>query len=288
MRCPCVLVTGGNKGIGLAVVACLLAETDWFVYLGARDRGRGDAAAEGVVEQHPDWAERIAVLLIDPVSDGSVQRAARDLTARGAVIAGIVNNAGGLLPLAEMLNLHLYGPKRVVEAFLPLMARGGAVVNVSSGGSAVCVARSREDRRATMRRADLSWAEIDTLAQDVSRLADLPGATEAEVAERTGVEWSLGGYGFTKALLNCYTCWLQAQHPGLRIAAVNPGFVETDLTRPYLGGCAPEDMGMRPVSHGARAICAALTSVGAPRRGKYLDHDIWRDLDEVNPRDFSA
>ena len=37
-----ILVTGANKGIGLALVEAILAQhADTFVYLGARDAGRG-------------------------------------------------------------------------------------------------------------------------------------------------------------------------------------------------------------------------------------------------------
>mmetsp|Transcript_26763 Transcript_26763/g.53772 ORF Transcript_26763/g.53772 Transcript_26763/m.53772 type:complete len:240 (-) Transcript_26763:160-879(-) len=236
--------------------------------------------------QHSDWGVRLATLLIDPMSDASVEHAACELAAQGTILAGIVNNAGGFLPLPQMLNLHLYGPKRVTEALLPLLEPNAAVVNVSSGGSAVCVARSRDDRRAFMRRIDLSWEQIDAFAQEVLQEASLAESHGTDEAERTGVEWSLGGYGFTKALLNCYTCWLQAEHPSLRATAVNPGFIETDLSRPFLRGRAPEEIGMRPAVDGAKAICAALFAPS--RRGQYLDHDMWRDLDEVNPRDFSA
>jgi NAD(P)-dependent dehydrogenase (short-subunit alcohol dehydrogenase family) len=41
---PVALVTGGNKGIGRAIVAGL-AEKGFVVYLGARDAARGEEAA---------------------------------------------------------------------------------------------------------------------------------------------------------------------------------------------------------------------------------------------------
>ena len=40
-----IVVTGANKGIGLAIVEAILTEhADTFVYLGSRDEGRGRAA----------------------------------------------------------------------------------------------------------------------------------------------------------------------------------------------------------------------------------------------------
>ena len=42
-----VVVTGANKGIGWAIVTAILEEhDDTFVFLGARDPGRGRAARE--------------------------------------------------------------------------------------------------------------------------------------------------------------------------------------------------------------------------------------------------
>merc|ERR1711963_295668 len=45
-----ILVTGGNKGIGLAIVEALLQEVeDSIVLLGSRDAVRGQQAVDGVV-----------------------------------------------------------------------------------------------------------------------------------------------------------------------------------------------------------------------------------------------
>lgn len=41
---PCSQVTGGNKGIGYAIVKGLCEKYDGIVYLTARDAGRGEAA----------------------------------------------------------------------------------------------------------------------------------------------------------------------------------------------------------------------------------------------------
>ena len=50
-----ILVTGANKGIGLAIVqAILLEKDDAFVYLGARDPDRGRSARQGLVDEHPE------------------------------------------------------------------------------------------------------------------------------------------------------------------------------------------------------------------------------------------
>ena len=68
------LVTGANKGIGLAV-ASQLAELGWTVLLGARDESKGRAAAETLRAQRGD----VRYQAIDITSADSVGRAAADI-----------------------------------------------------------------------------------------------------------------------------------------------------------------------------------------------------------------
>ena len=82
-----ILVTGANRGIGRAIVQAILEKThDTFVYLGARDLNRGEAAITELKELNPAWADRISVLEVDvsstrrliaqpPLSDKKILRA---------------------------------------------------------------------------------------------------------------------------------------------------------------------------------------------------------------------
>jgi carbonyl reductase 1 len=66
-----ILVTGANKGIGLAIAAgALSARDDTEVRLGSRDRARGDAARRELVAREPSWGERVDVLTLDVADDG--------------------------------------------------------------------------------------------------------------------------------------------------------------------------------------------------------------------------
>ena len=92
-----ILVTGANKGIGFAITERILEEADdTFVFLGSRDRGRGEAAAERLQQAGAGRADRIQVVEIDVASDQSVDRAARQVrdACGGQALYGIVNNAG--------------------------------------------------------------------------------------------------------------------------------------------------------------------------------------------------
>ena len=72
-----ILVTGANKGIGLATVENLLQNhPDTFLILGSRDEKRGGEAVKLLTSTEPKWADRLMMLAIDVSSDESVTLAA--------------------------------------------------------------------------------------------------------------------------------------------------------------------------------------------------------------------
>ena len=129
-----IVVTGANKGIGLAIVRRLLKEyPDVYVYLGSRDPGRGMASIKQIASEMGTSAkERVELLEIDVTSDASVQRAVETIkTGLGGstnLLYGLVNNAGGAgggMSARQTLELNMYGVRRVTEAFLPLIQKEG-------------------------------------------------------------------------------------------------------------------------------------------------------------------
>ncbi len=77
-------ITGANKGLGYET-ARRLTEVGHTVILGARDAGRGQAAADTLGARF---------VPIDVTDDGSVQRAVADVQAHEGRIDTLVNNAG--------------------------------------------------------------------------------------------------------------------------------------------------------------------------------------------------
>ena len=124
-----IVVTGANKGIGLAIVKRLLKENpDVYVYLGSRDIERGLAAIEQIgLEIGPAAKDRVELLQIDVSSDASVQKAAESIRkSLDGSIYGVVNNAGGTsgeMSARQIIDLNTYGVRRVSEAFLPLIQK---------------------------------------------------------------------------------------------------------------------------------------------------------------------
>jgi NAD(P)-dependent dehydrogenase (short-subunit alcohol dehydrogenase family) len=122
------LVTGANRGLGLAFTRALLAGGARKVYAAARDPSA--IRLPGV--------EPVA---IDVTRDDDIAAAAR---AHGDVTllinnAGIVRGAGllaadGVAALRAELETNAFGPLATARAFAPVLARngGGAIINVLS------------------------------------------------------------------------------------------------------------------------------------------------------------
>lgn len=123
-----VLITGTNRGIGLAFAKAFLARGARRVYAGARDPSRVDLTG-------------VTPLKLDVTSAADIESAAAQ--AGDATI--VVNNAGiaafgsfladdAEQSLRRHLETNLLGVLRVSRAFAPVLARngGGALLNVAS------------------------------------------------------------------------------------------------------------------------------------------------------------
>jgi len=134
-----ILVTGANKGLGLAVVrAVLLAAPDTVVLLGCRDLARGEAAVRQL-ETELCCQDRLLALQLDVTSQESVTDAADWVSSKYFSLAGLVNNAGAtyLESARAVMEVNYFGAARVCEAFIPLLQGTGRIVNISSFGAQV-------------------------------------------------------------------------------------------------------------------------------------------------------
>jgi NAD(P)-dependent dehydrogenase (short-subunit alcohol dehydrogenase family) len=142
-----VLITGGNKGLGLEA-ARRLGELGWRIFLGSRDQDRGRAAAD----QLTAGGAKVVMVPLDVTLNESVTDALRLVREHTDRLDVLINNAGapgkGTAPAdatAEEIHCvydtNVYGPVRVTRAFLPMLlaADHPRVVMVSSGGSSFAV-----------------------------------------------------------------------------------------------------------------------------------------------------
>jgi carbonyl reductase 1 len=271
-----ILVTGANKGIGLAIVeAILLDRADTFVYLGARDPERGRAAAATLVGQHAAWKDRLEVVALDVADGASVSQAKLRVgeSLRGEKLFGLVNNAGigGNAGLAAVFETNTFGVQRVCEAFVPLIESGGRVVNVTSAAGPSFVATCSPERQRFFLDAEVTWPRLRAF---IDECLQTTGGASAFAAKGLG---DGSAYGLSKACANTYTLLLARERPGLQVNACTPGFIVTDMTRQYAEsqGKSPAELGMKTPAEGAKAPLHLLFGV-LEGNGRYYGSDARR------------
>lgn len=133
-----VLVTGGARGIGLAIAAWFLAD-GWQVALIDNDADTLMPAARALA-----LPERVLALHADVSVPEQVAQAVRAVDARFGRIDALVNNAGVAVfkrigdttfdEWRHVMGTNLDGPFLCTQAAAPVMLRGGggAVVNIAS------------------------------------------------------------------------------------------------------------------------------------------------------------
>ncbi|WP_030269627.1 SDR family oxidoreductase [Streptomyces sp. NRRL B-24484] len=147
-----VLVTGGSRGIGRALVEALYERGAAKVYATARDPR---------TVTHPE-AVPLALEVTDPASVAAAAARARDVTV-------LINNAGAAVnasfldsPVEDVrreFETNFYGPLLTARAFVPVIERngGGHLLNVHSVLSWIGLAGSYSASKAAL------WSQTNSL-----------------------------------------------------------------------------------------------------------------------------
>jgi NAD(P)-dependent dehydrogenase (short-subunit alcohol dehydrogenase family) len=183
------LITGANRGLGFEA-ARQLAAAGHQVWIGARDNSRGQQAADAIGARF---------VHLDVTDDTSVAAAVASV----GELDVLVNNAGisggrvgpseaTVDDMRKVYETNVFGPVRVLHAFIPLLERSPApvVVNVSSGVGSLGLASDPAS----------PWSQ-----------ANYPV------------------YASSKAALNMLTIRYAAAFPMMRINSVDPGYTSTDF-----------------------------------------------------------
>lgn len=138
------LVTGVGRSEGIGFAVCReLAERGMSVVLTARTVEKAALVAQPLIAAGLD----IQPYALNVAEDASVQQLAATLVASFGRLDVLINNAAAVADWSEtastadlaaahrVLDANLFGPWRVIQAFLPLLrkSRHACIVNVSSG-----------------------------------------------------------------------------------------------------------------------------------------------------------
>ncbi|WP_406328905.1 SDR family NAD(P)-dependent oxidoreductase [Streptomyces sp. NBC_00203] len=199
---PVAIITGASKGLGRALGAAL-AERGWDLVLDARTAGVLEETAVAL----SGYGTRVEALPGDVTDAG--HRA--ELVAAARKLGGVdllVNNASalGAEPLVRLEDLTLDGLRQALEvnvvAALGLIQEALPLLRAAEAGAVI----------------------------------DISSDAAAEAYET----W--GGYGASKAALDHLSAVLGEEEPGLRVWAVDPGDMGTDL----YAAAVPDDADPRP------------------------------------------
>lgn len=141
-----IVITGGSRGLGLALARQLVQE-DAKVALLARDVKELDRAAR----QLDGLGGEVLTVPCDITNETQARIAIEAVLDRFGAIDGLINNAGTIqvgpmehmakLDYEEAMNLHLWAPLRLINLAVPHMKRqgGGRIVNIASFGGLIAM-----------------------------------------------------------------------------------------------------------------------------------------------------
>jgi NAD(P)-dependent dehydrogenase (short-subunit alcohol dehydrogenase family) len=221
------LITGGSRGLGRELAAALL-DRGWLVVTDARDPGVL-ADAERDLRGRPGGAELVAI-----PGDVADEAHRAELVAAAQRLGGLdllVNNAStlGVTPMPELADYPLDALRRAYEV--------NVVAPLALAQSALPLLRASSDPR------------IINVTSDAS----------VEAYEG----W--GGYGSSKAALDQLSAVLAAEEPAVRVWAIDPGDMRTQMHQDAFPG---EDISDRPEPAEVVPRLIALIE-GATASGRY-------------------
>ena len=249
---PVAVVTGGARGIGLAVA-------QWFLAHGHRVALWDiDAGTLQQTEQTLNDAERVLAVACDVSQPDQVQAATAATVARFGRIDALVNNAGVAVfkPILQtsfedwqtVLGTNLNGPFLCTQAIAPVMCQtgGGAVVNIASisglRASTLRVAYGTS-KAALIHLTKQHATELGTVGIRVNAIA--PGPVETEMAKLVHSEAirrdyfaviPLARYGSPEEIANAvgFLCSPAASYINGQVLAVDGGFDGAGVGLPTL------------------------------------------------------
>ena len=276
------VVTGGNKGIGFAIVKGLVEKFDGVVYLTARNVERGTDA----VKELAKCGVNASFHQLD-IDDRSSAEKLRDyMKDKYGGIDVLVNNAGIAFKAAATEPMHVqakvtiqtnyFGTKQACEVLFPILKPGARVVNVSSSAGFLLNVCGDEPAASELRKklassdSTLTIEELDTLMNQFIQAAEDGTFKEKGWGGSTYVASKVGLSALSRIQQREL---LKDERVDIALNHVHPGYVDTDMT---------SHKGPLTIEEGAKSsLYCALLPPNTDVKGKYLWYDC-KIVDWVN------
>lgn len=263
--CRVAVVTGGNKGIGFAIVRALCKQFQGIVYLTARDGVRGTEAVKSLEKEglNPKFH------LLDVTDKDSIETLRDYLVKQYGGVDTFVHNAGIMqsssIPCGEQaretIKVNFTGTLHVCNIILPIMKKDGRLVNLSSQLSISALAQCSKDIQDYFKSPQLTEDQL------VKKLDEFVASAEDGEHKKHG--FSNHAYGMSKIGVNALTRLASKKSDILnRNILVNcccPGWVKTEMG----GNRAP----LTPDQGAVTPVTLALIPVGSNEpNGEFLQN----------------
>ncbi|XP_078513019.1 carbonyl reductase [NADPH] 1-like isoform X3 [Lissotriton helveticus] len=228
------VVTGANKGIGLAIVRALCKRVKGDVYLTARDPKLGEASVKKLKEEEGLTSH---FHQLDITNLQSITRLRDFLKKEYGGIDILINNAGIVFRVDDPTPFHtrakmtlrtnFFATRNVCTELLPLMKPRGRVVNVSSIISQPALAACSKDLQQKFCSDTITEDELVTLMEKFVE------DTKKGIHNQEG--WPNAEYGVSKLGVNILSMILarklnkEREADEIRIYACCPGWTQTDM-----------------------------------------------------------
>ncbi|CAF1236737.1 unnamed protein product [Adineta steineri] len=230
------IVTGGNKGIGYAIVDKLCSIFDGIIYLTARDEELGLKAVQQLQESNSDAKNKVKFHQLDITNVESIRRLADFIKKTHNGLNILINNAAiafkanDVTPFGDQAEItahtNFFGTINVCNALFPLLQDHARVVNISSRYKMLDSIKNAEIRQ--------NLIAPDATIESVSDiLSDFIKKAKQNSHEDDG--YPASAYGMSKIALTAATIIQQRifddkPHKDIVVNACCPGYINTDMT----------------------------------------------------------
>ncbi|XP_078513015.1 carbonyl reductase [NADPH] 1-like [Lissotriton helveticus] len=228
------VVTGGNKGIGLATVRTLCQQFKGDVYLTARDPKLGESSVKKL-EEEEGLTSHFHQL---DITDLQSIRTLKDFMKKEyGGIDVLINNAGIAFKVADTTPFHIqaevtlktnfFATRDVCTELLPTIKPHGRVVNVSSMSSQHALAKCSKDLQEKFRSETITEDELVALMEKF--VEDTKNGNHSQEG------WPNTAYGVSKigvtvlSMIQARKLTKERGADGIRLNACCPGWVKTDM-----------------------------------------------------------